>query len=786
MSYYTESADSYLSHPNKLLKTHLLNVGNNSKNIFNNLCIKNKNLYADLSFLIGVAHDFGKSTTYFQNYISDLDNPKFRTIKKRHSRISGLFGYYIVKEYFKKTNEQEKKYPVLSYIIINRHHGNLIDIKGSSGEINKLKEDNLVKDQIDNLIKQKDSLKYKDFANFYNEYNIDINNFIENFTTIKKEVIKDLRKIYKEKRLENYEELLILYSALIDSDKLDASQTNTYQRKDISPKVIEKYKEKYLKNDENHINQIREDAFNEVNSFVNKMDLNNKIYSLTLPTGSGKTLDILSFSLNLRERIKKELNFKPNIIYALPFLSIIDQNADVIEKLLNTLNYNGSDYFLKHTSLSDLTYNPSDSNDDDSLNYNSSKLLLDGWYSEIVITTFIQLFYTLITNKNKSLRKFHNLSNSIIILDEVQSIPPKYWDIVKSIFNYISKEYNTWIIFMTATQPMIFNSEEIIEITENTEKYIEEFDRINYIFHDEPISIDNFCIKVIEEIENNEDKNIMIVLNTIASSKKVYDYILENIDDREILYLSTNIIPKDRLERINQIKEETYLQKIIVTTQLIEAGVDIDVDIIYRDQAPLDSIIQTAGRCNRNNENDKGIVHVIKLKNDNDKFYSNFVYNKVLLSATNELTENIGEISEKEFNKEIASKYYKMIKERTSAKESRELLNKLKELELSNIDKDFELIEDMNTIDVFVEKDDKAIEIWKIYEEMKNNYNKRKFNEIKPQFYNYVIHINNRKIGTINYDEDQSIGYISYDDLNRKYDENTGFKDEEDEDAFII
>ena len=249
---------------------------------------------------------------------------------------------------------------------------------------------------------------------------------------------------------------------------------------------------------------------------MDNIDLSNKIYSITLPTGSGKTLGVLSFSLKLRNKINKEYGFIPRIIYSLPFLSIIDQNEKVIKDVLAELNYNTSDIFIKHNSMSEIYYTIRDEDKNEFI-VDNAEMLIESWYSEIIITTFYQLFYTIFTNKNKSLKKFHNISNSIIILDEIQSIPPKYWSLIRLILKDFSKKFNVWIIFMTATQPAIFNENEITPLIDDENKYFNYFDRINYKFYNSPINISDF----IDELENiifESDKDIMFVLNTIQSS----------------------------------------------------------------------------------------------------------------------------------------------------------------------------------------------------------------------------------------------------------------------------
>ncbi len=772
--YLSNCTNDYYSHTDKRLVDHLLNVAVNSRRIIEELDIENKELYRNISFFIGLCHDFAKCTTFFQNYLFS-DDPVYNDDKKGHGRLSAIFGYYVIENYFKARCMDSNFYPIICYIVITRHHGNLIDVKGVLGETSILNNEHITLAQIKNLKSQKYNPRYQNLRKFYKAYNISINDFVKEYDNVKKQIIHDLKLLSADMNLVNYEELVFLYSILLDADKFDASNTSMHLRKQISPLIMDSYVKihhDYLSN----ISSIRDEAYNEINRYSYKLNLNDKLYSLTMPTGMGKTIDIMSFSLKLRERIEKERGFTPRIIYTLPFLSIIDQNASVIENILYNAGILGVDYLQKHTSLSDNNYNPSEN---DFVKEQSPELLIDGWYSEIIITTFIQLFNSLISDKNKSLRKFHNITNSIIILDEVQTIPPKYWYLLRRIFIDLAKYYNTWIIFMSATQPLIFNPSEIHEIIDDKEKYFQELDRINYYFHNQKIPLTTFAENMVIKVRNNKEKDMMFVLNTTESSKYVYDYLKHDIGDNiQLIYLSTNIIPIDRLDRINKINTKSDKQKIIVTTQLIEAGVDIDVDIVYRDQAPLDSIIQTAGRCNRNNNSEKGEVHLVKLTDEEGNKYST-IYSKTLLRATEELTRNINIISEKEFNMKLPEEYHEKIKENTSQEESHKLMEKIQKLELRNLQDDFKLIEDSdNLVDVFIEKDEKAIDIWNKYKQIRETNNREEFKKIKPEFYNYVIQIYKDKLEKGEYDEKRGIGYISHDKIIDTYDEETGYINE--------
>jgi CRISPR-associated endonuclease/helicase Cas3 len=247
-----------------------------------------------------------------------------------------------------------------------------------------------------------------------------------------------------------------------------------------------------------------------------------------------------------------------------------------------------------------------------------------------------------------------------------------------------------------------------------------------------------------------------------------------------ITYLSTHITPKERLERIRDIKEKKY--KVVVTTQLVEAGVDIDFDVVVRDIAPLDSINQASGRCNRNGNN-KGEVYIVVLKDDKNKKYASYIYNDgVLLNITEKILSGRDEIKEGEFL-ELIDHYYKETKEKKSQDVSRNLLEAVTRLRYDSEDEtisisDFKLIdEDYQKIDVFIELDERAEKIWGEYMKLKNIADlflrKRTFDSIKTDFYQYVISIpaNTKNMPTLV----GEIGYVKQAVLGDYYDGETGF-----------
>lgn len=779
------------SHPNKFLEDHLENVARFSKSSFSSLHFTNNELYSEIAYMIGLGHDFAKSTSYFQDYILEHKKNEFTP----HSFLSAVFTFYIVDCYVKKNDiDFYFNLPIISYIVVLHHHGNLRNVPKLDDYHDEKIRSKLIKFQISNLVNNNETLK-----SFYDDHDIDLNYFFNNFEEICDDILYELSDFEYESNFDNYFCILLFYSVLLDADKMDASESESISRSMISGLVVDEYKKNHSFNTEG-INKIREKAYIEVNNNICELDLSNKIYSINLPTGIGKTLTGISAALKLKNRVVDELNINPRIIYSLPFLSIIDQNEHVIRDIFSENNLDGTNYLLKHNYLAEMKYVK---DNDIEYDISNSKILIEGWNSEVIITTFIQFFYSLIGNKNSYLRKFHNITNSIILLDEIQSIPYKYWSIINLILKKLAYEYNCWIILMTATQPFIFKENEILSLVDNVDDYFNQFDRIDYVFKLDDISLDDFANEFFELISNESDKDIMVVLNTVKSSMYLYNLVKEyfsdfneiNIDENGIclvgdkinlIYLSTNILPCHRLNKINAIKNSDK-RNIVVTTQLIEAGVDIDMDIVYRDFAPLDSIIQSAGRCNRSDKKDKGVVNVISLINENGKRYSSFVYEDLLLNTTREVLQSYSKISENEFNLNASNQYFDLISKRSfDDKKLKSLINYLK---FDDLPSKFKLIENNNKgIDIFVCVNDEAEMIFEEYKRIVDKLTgferKEAFLKIKNKFYQYVISVDERKFGAANIFNDE-IGVIYLNDLKFKYSLDIGFISSDDEGPMI-
>lgn len=785
------------SHPDKLLKEHLSNVGCSSRETLSlkeidlsDLELK-KDVLVDLSYLIGVCHDLGKATEYFQNYIKETDEKKRMQMKSRpetkHGLLSAIFTYFVLREYLKDQQALNESLcdilSVIGYLIVKRHHGNLKDARS---EVLDLRED----EDLVVLGRQIQSIDLNEVKKVYRDlFKLDLSYFFSHYQDIVKDILQKKKRIRRLKEEKNIQYSLItqlLYSVLLNSDKVDASGIQMDRnRGEISSDLVDAYKVIEGYNEpEGKINIIRNSIYDDVISTVGGLNLEQKIYSLNVPTGTGKTLTSLSFALKLRDKLKNEKGFTPKIIYSLPFMSIIDQNFDVFEDVFEKVSGEPptTDILLKHHHLADIFFETKDNE----FETTESLFLIEGWNSEIIVTTFVQFFHTLISNKNRALRKYHNIVNSIVILDEVQSIPHEYWLLFKELISVFSKCFSTYFIFVTATQPLIFEPEtEITELVKDKAKYFNEFDRIELIPVLEITPFDEFEEIVRKETEKNKENDFLIVLNTINSSKELYEHLKSfETEKTSYYYLSTNIIPKERLSRIENIKTNKG-RKVIVSTQLIEAGVDIDVDIVYRDFSTLDSINQVAGRCNRNYRNDeRGLVKVFVLMDTNSKKYYQYIYGDkpILIDKTYQVLKSFSKINEPLFL-EITNEYYMKVKDAMSNDESEKMVSYLFDLKFESLQKNFRLInQDYEKVDVFIELDDDAKRIWQIYQgiqEENNLFERRKlFLEIKKKFYDYVISVPEKFRNQVGFDEKMGIGRISKIEIDQGngYDPETGFK----------
>jgi len=781
----------------KLLKDHLSEVASNIREKIKE--VYKDDVLAEAGYIVGVSHDFGKYTTYFQDY---LLTGKSKSNLEWHGFISAVFAAYLM-ENIKSEGKIYSYLPLLSYFAVLHHHGNLYSFDSDVVPIQKLSSKNfelvdtrmrdkllLVEPQLENILEHR-AIVESEYREIFDDVNLE--HFKEKWVQTLKGLYKQKYNLQKENddfKLKLNTLLLFMYSCLIDNDKRDAANVRKVKRRHIPGDLVDRYRrDKFDVYETQGIYGIRNEIYDKVVKKISEVPLDNQIFTLTAPTGTGKTITSFSAALKLRERLKQINNFEPRIIYALPFTSIIDQNFDVIENILSYLDdfrENKNAYMIKHHHLADISYLV----DDEARPLDESLLLVESWDSEVVVTTFIQLFYTIIGYKNRFLKKYHNIANSIILLDEVQNIPMEYWPLVNTMLKHLADELNCYIILLTATKPLIFNEDEAIELLDGNQEYFKKFNRVVLKPNLEEMGVEEFVQKFLEVYER--EKSYLVVLNTIKSSVEFYEKIKDELQKQKvkIFYLSTNIIPKDRKKRIEEIKAAlgNHEKVVVVSTQVVEAGVDIDLDVVLRDLGTVDSVVQVAGRCNREWDSGKtGEVYIFNLR---DKIhYSSKIYGSISCRVSADLLKK-DLLKESEFYQLIADyfDFVKMMKGiQEESDESRKILDAIynfrfdDDLGMYDSVSHFKLIQDSNYVDVFVQADIEAVSIWERYKnEVLNekNFKKRQENYlmIKREFRSYIISVPQKSAKEfIHPTENSSILLLPYENIKDYYNDETGF-----------
>jgi CRISPR-associated endonuclease/helicase Cas3 len=759
------TASILFSHPGRPLERHLEAVATSAEQAVASIPWTDAALGTTLqgvAHVIGLYHDVGKATSYFQTYlarnVAEKQGDPVATLKfderlKSHALLSAVTVYIALQQYLARApwgnEEQHALLAAIGFYVVRQHHqgleGNLVD------ELS-------VDDRHNLLHKQIKALDAGYFANlpYWNDvYHVlsdpsalwldsEIASLVDGRDSIfdwKPERFRDTPD------LRFYVMSLVLFSSLLNGDKLDASGTNVPPRASVSLSSLDAYRRQEF--GENHgeqtsMNTLREWAYQTaVRDGTN--DINNHICSLSLPTGSGKTLAALGWALALRDQLQQKRGVAPRIIYALPFISIVDQNHDVFKHALTVGGKTpSSDVLLAHTHLSDTNYHTSEDNCLEATpTANQQELLIEGWESEIIVTTFVQLFESFFSGRNRMTRRFANVAGSIIILDEVQAFPHTYWLLFQRFAETMADLTGTYFLLCTATQPAIFDTPH--ELAPEPPPVSTAPPRTKIIWKaDDPLSIDDFAAMVVHDYRNDPGR-YLLVLNTIGCAEHVYKSIHDEEQGVPITFLSTYLCPVDRLARIRHLREEENASGYVVSTQLIEAGVDIDAHAAYRDMAPLDSIIQVAGRVNRSGQRETERVTIVSLRNEKGTPFARFIYDPLLRHETEKIFAGVsGPVPETQYQ-ELSQKYYNSLRNSKSDDVSRNELSSLSALDFSALE-DFTLIQDDRPrVSVFVELNNNATEALDAYRScrtLKDPWERRaRWLSVKSTFLGFVINV---------------------------------------------
>jgi CRISPR-associated endonuclease/helicase Cas3 len=384
--------------------------------------------------------------------------------------------------------------------------------------------------------------------------------------------------------------LRMLYSALVDADFLDTEAFFNPQRTSQRGSIVgisdlktefDRFMDEMVV-EPSDVNTVRSEVLQQCREAGKISD---SLFTLTVPTGGGKTLSSLAFALEHVQAHGKE-----RIIYAIPYTSIIEQTAEVFKKVMKNLP---DEAVIEHHS-----------NLDPERESAKSRLATENWDAPLIVTTNVQFFESLLGARSSICRKLHNIANSVVILDEAQLLPPEYLAPVLQVIRLLSTHYGVTFVLCTATQPalgsrfdpfgkLLLNGlDECREIVSDPDELFERLKRVDIVMPEswEP---DTW-----EEIADEAAAlgQVLLIVNTRSDAAALFAMMPEGT-----IHLSALMCPEHRSQVIATIKQRLKDGEPIrvVSTQLVEAGVDIDFPVVYRALAGMDSIAQAAGRCNR-------------------------------------------------------------------------------------------------------------------------------------------------------------------------------------------
>lgn len=641
---------NFNSHPGKLLETHIEGVLRKARK-------RTSMALAEQAILF---HDLGKINPNFQDKLDPNKKTK-PSAYSQHSYLSVLaFLNYVVPNRieFKRLmgidSDKQLQVEILRMVaIIARHHGHLPNFDRI---LNSGPQDELL-NFVDSLtIDLPMSAFYEQrLCQVHQPFKLTNNKKLFSFTYFTEQ--KGVAEGWQQNALAYFMDTQFSFAALIEADKRDAGNNETYFCEEQQPVSRVKLEGSLaLRFDSfkptstlNHLRTQIKDAA--LVGLADGLTAGQRIFTLTAPTGSGKTYTLLALASAIQQQYPAM-----SVMYCLPFLSITEQVEEICRKLFaetteiegltnGVLSANSKAINDRIETLQkELESNPSDEKLQELVREIFSEQTFD---HPFIITTFVQFFETLMSNRNSTLLKLPNFSKRIFLIDEIQALPPRLYIFFTAWLDEFCRRFDSFAVLSTATMPnfIIKGKSDVPDLRKPDELFkkftvpyplfdpIPFFEadtfnryRINWLQPD-PFTLDDLESHILEQTES-----CLVILNTIRDSRDLY----YRLKKQGIVYLlNTHFLPVDRRAKIDLIKQHLKLKErvILISTQLIEAGVDIDFPVVYRDLCPLPNLIQSAGRCNRNgelkNEHDESIlgqVYSFHLLGENGKASAEMIY----------------------------------------------------------------------------------------------------------------------------------------------------------------
>lgn len=588
--------------------------------------------------VLGLLHDKGKEQNAFQRHIrkeSGYEPDAKVTGDYNHAYIGGL----IAKKLFPQL------YPLIANPVTGHHRG-LYD----SGDLKELLKSDIPQDVHIEPLDITLSLPQKQFQKYHFHHLV-----------------------------------RFLFSCLVDADRLDTEAFMTPEQSRLRGShtgmgELKRMLEKHLA----QLNQSAPDTFvNKVRRYVQEQcvaesQAGTDFYSLTVPTGGGKTLASVLWALN--HAVKNNLQ---RVIIAIPYTSIITQTAATLKNIF------GEDNVLEHHSEVDYG---------DSETASPLQLATENWDYPIIVTTNVQFFESLFSNRPSQCRKLHNIASSVVIFDEVQTLPLEFYQPIIEAIKTLKEVFGTSLLFTTASQPVLEGNHSGFEgldcihpIIPESRQLHKELKRVEIEEIQESCTYDDIAERL------THHNRVLCIVNTRKDAKEIYERLPR---EGMTLHLSRMMCSAHIKQTIQQIKEalasETEMPIRVVSTQLIEAGVDIDFPVVYRQEAGLDSVLQAAGRCNREGKMEEGQTYVFSLAKEHNLPLG-------YISHTNDARKNMGKIDDW-FSPDTISQYFEQLYSRVDSFDKKQicsLCNDPRSVQFEKAAEEFHLIED-NSVSVYV------------------------------------------------------------------------------------
>lgn len=576
--------------------------------------------------LIGLLHDFGKYSDQFQNYLKsagELINPDeddFIDAQGMKGKIdhSTAGSQYLDKWFQSKGTEARLAAQFLSLCLAS-HHSGLIDCLAPDGtnifSRRMAKSDN--KTHYEEVIQRIDR-QIRDRLDKLVSDTGDCEALIKKLKVVHNPEEKSkITTIFKQGLLVRF-----MFSCLIDADRLDTADFEEPHLKSFRNNGRYRSWEELINRLENRlaafkqrnkVDALRVEISNHCREYAEKPK---GIYTLTVPTGGGKTLASLRFAMHHAKKYIMD-----RVIYVIPYTSIIDQNADEVRKFLEDRDSSGE--YLHRVVLehhSNLT------SEEETW---QQKILAQDWDAPIVFTTSVQVMEALFGSGTRSVRRMHQLARSTIIFDEVQTIPVRCVHMFNNAINFLVQMCGSTVVLCTATQPLLSQVDKSLgalkiqpeqEIMPDVGRLFSDLKRVEVVDAQKVGGWSSDEVAALAEKQIQGSGSALVIVNTRKAARELYE-LCRLKDQNGIYHLSTNMCPAHRMSVLENVRLcldiENSKPVLCISTQLIEAGVDVDFGSVIRYVAGLDSIAQAAGRCNRNGIRQNGTVFIVNPASEN-------------------------------------------------------------------------------------------------------------------------------------------------------------------------